>query len=87
MNKPQMNADKLAEWFVKWKIAFNVEKSEALLFHGRRRYRPEENNIMDGFNISYKKVKYLEAFIIFKEHCQKFRRKSITVRKKLYLLA
>lgn len=59
-----MHADKLADWFVKWNIAVNADRSEALLFQGRRRYRPQQNIIMDRHRIPKKKeMKYLAVII------------------------
>lgn len=70
------HANNLANCCVKWKIAINDEKSEALLIKCNRRY------------YSWKRIaKYLEEIIddklLFNKHCQEIRRETIVVRTKV----
>lgn len=60
----QMISDKLADWFVKWKIELNGDESEATLIQGRWRCHPESNIIMDRHRIQRKEgVKYVGVII------------------------
>lgn len=56
MNRLQTHANQLAGWFVECEVAVNADEG-ALLIRGR--HLPEENIIMDGYRLPWKKgVKY-----------------------------